>query len=288
MSDRRLLISVAHPDDETFGYGGLVARYVSEGADVYAIVSTNGDVGTMDESFVERHGSKKAVRLAELDCARKLLGFRKIFLLGYRDSGMMGSETNNHPDCSWQAPREELARRVVEVIRDIRPQVILTHNRYGGYGHPDHIAIQRATTDAYDLAGDHDFHTEGQSPWRPQKLYYSSSPTLLLRFGILMTRLRGQDPRAMGRNGDVDMLAILENIEPPNVRINVRQWSDLWDAASRCHASQLGGRRNRTPRWMRLLLHSHVSYTRIQPPPGHHRIDERDLFDNVTLGDPSP
>ncbi|MDD9956880.1 MAG: PIG-L family deacetylase [Anaerolineaceae bacterium] len=288
MSDRRLLISVAHPDDETFGYGGLVARYVSEGADVYAIVSTNGDVGTMDESFVERHGSKKAVRLAELDCARKLLGFRKIFLLGYRDSGMMGSESNNHPDCSWQAPREELARRVVEVIRDIRPQVILTHNRYGGYGHPDHIAIQRATTDAYDLAGDHDFHTEGQSPWRPQKLYYSSSPTLLLRFGILMTRLRGQDPRAMGRNGDVDMLAILENIEPPNARINVRQWSDLWDAASRCHASQLGGRRNRTPRWMRLLLHSHVGYTRIQPPAGHHRIDERDIFDNVTLGDPSP
>ena len=288
MSDRRLLISVAHPDDETFGYGGLVAKYVSEGAEVYAIVSTNGDVGTMDESFVERHGSKKAVRLAELECARKMLGFRKIFLLGYRDSGMMGSESNNHPDCSWQAPREELTRRVVEVIRDVRPQVILTHNRYGGYGHPDHIAIQRATTDAFDLAGDDAYDGDGQAPWQPQKLYYSSSPTLLLRFGILMTRLRGKDPRAVGRNGDVDMVAILENIEPPNVQVNVRQWSDIWDEASRCHASQLGGRRNRTPRWMRLLLHSNVSYTRIQPPAGHHRIDERDLFDNVTLGDVSP
>ena len=288
MSDRRLLISVAHPDDETFGYGGLVAKYVSEGAEVYAIVSTNGDVGTMDDSFVERHGSKKAVRLAELDCARQMLGFRKIFLLGYRDSGMMGSETNNHPDCSWQAPREELTRRVVEVIRDIRPQVILTHNRYGGYGHPDHIAIQRATTDAFDVSGDADLQTGDQQPWQPQKLYYSSSPTLLLRYGILMTRLRGKDPRAMGRNGDVDMVATLENIEPPNVRIDVRQWSDIWDAASRCHASQLGGRRNRTPRWMRLLLQSHVSYTRIQPPAGHRRIDERDLFDNVTLGDASP
>ena len=285
MSERRLLISVAHPDDETFGYGGLVARYVSEGAEVYAIVSTNGDVGTMDESFVEKHGSKKAVRLAELECARQMLGFRRIFLLGYRDSGMMGSASNSHPDCSWQAPREELARRVVEVIREIRPQVILTHNRYGGYGHPDHIAIQRATSDAFELAGDADFRTEGQSAWQPQKLYYSSSPTLLLRYGILMTRLRGQDPRAMGRNRDVDMVATLENIEPPNVRINVRQWSDIWDAASRCHASQLGGRRNRTPRWMRLLFSSHVSFTRIQPPPAHRRIDERDLFDNVSLGD---
>ncbi|MCE2489013.1 MAG: GlcNAc-PI de-N-acetylase, partial [Anaerolineae bacterium] len=159
---------------------------------------------------------------------------------------------------------------------------------YGGYGHPDHIAIQRATTDAFSIAGDAAFQTDGQSLWQPQKLYYSSSPTLLLRFGILMTRLRRQDPRAMGRNRDVDMLAILENIEEPNVRINVRQWSEIWDAASRCHASQLGGRRNRTPRWLRLLLHSHVSYTRIQPPPVHRRIDERDLFDNVTLGDWPP
>lgn len=288
MSDRRLLISVAHPDDETFGYGGLVARYVSEGAEVYAIVSTNGDVGTMDDSFVERHGSVKAVRLAELECATSMLGFRKVFLFGYRDSGMMGSETSEHPDCSWQAPRAELARRVVEVIREVRPQVILTHNRYGGYGHPDHIAIQRATTDAFDLAGDAGYVTEDHPAWQPQKLYYSTSPTLMLRYGILMTRLRGKDPRAMGRNQDVDMVATLENIEPTHARIDVRPWMDIWDEASRCHASQLGGRRSRPPRWMRRFFQSHVSYTRVQPPPAHNRIDERDLFDNVTLGDPSP
>ena len=288
MSDRRLLISVAHPDDETFGYGGLVARYVSEGAEVYAIVSTNGDVGTMDDSFVERHGSVKAVRLAELECATRMLGFRKVFLFGYRDSGMMGSATSEHPDCSWQAPREELARRVVEVIREVRPQVILTHNRYGGYGHPDHIAIQRATTDAFDLAGDAGYVTQDDPAWQPQKLYYSSSHTLMLRYGILMTRLRGKNPRAMGRNQDIDMVATLENIEPPHARIDVRPWMDIWDEASRCHASQLGGRRSRTPRWMRRFFQSHVSYTRVQPPPPHNRIDERDLFDNVTLGDASP
>ena len=196
--------------------------------DVFAIVSTNGDVGTMDASFVEQHGSIKAVRLAELDCAVRKLGFRKLFLFGYRDSGMMGSETSEHPDCSWQAPQEEMTRRVVEVIREARPQIILTHNRYGGYGHPDHIAIQRATTVAFDLAGDASFVTEGLAPWQPQKLYYSSSPTLMLRYGIMMMRLRGMDPRAVGRNKDIDMVAVLENIEPPHARVNVREWLDIW------------------------------------------------------------
>ncbi len=288
MTDRRLLISVAHPDDETFGYGGLVAKYVAEGADVFALVSTNGDVGTMDQSFVERHGSVKAVRLAELDCATRLLGFRKLFLLGYRDSGMMGSETSHHPDCSWQAPRTELTRRVVEVIREARPQVILTHNRYGGYGHPDHIAIQRATTDAFSLAADADYATDGQAVWQPQKLYYSSQRTLMLRYGILMTRLRGKDPRAMGRNGDIDLVAVLENIEPPHARINVRDWLDIWEQASNCHASQLGGRRARPPRWLRLLFQSHVSYTRVHPRPSHNRIDEHDLFENVRFDAQEP
>ncbi len=288
MSDRRMLISVAHPDDETFGYGGLVAKYVSEGADVFAIVSTNGDAGTMDESFVEQHGSVKAVRLAELDCAVRKLGFRKLFLFGYRDSGMMGSETSEHPDCSWQAPQEEMTRRVVEVIREARPQIILTHNRYGGYGHPDHIAMQRATTVAFNLAGDASFVTEGLAPWQPQKLYYSSSPTLMLRYGIMMMRLRGMDPRAVGRNKDIDMVAVLENIEPPHARVNVREWLDIWDEASSCHASQLAGRRSRPPHWMRRLFQSHVRYTRIQPPPTHNRIDENDLFDNVKIGDYSP
>ncbi len=285
MSDRRLLISVAHPDDETFGYGGLVAKYVSEGADVSALVSTNGDVGTMDPSFVEKHGSVKAVRLSELDCAVRMLGFRNLFLLGYRDSGMPGTETSEHPDCSWQAPREDMTRRVVEVIRAARPQVILTHNRYGGYGHPDHIAIQRATTDAFSLAADASYVTDGFEPWKPQKLYYSSSSTFMMRYAILMMRLRGQDPRAMGRNKDIDRVAVLENSEPTHVRIDVRQWLDIWDAASNCHASQLAGRRARPPGWLRRLFQSHVRYTRIQPPPTHNRIDEHDLFANVRTGD---
>lgn len=288
MSDRRLLISVAHPDDETFGYGGLVAKYVSEGVDVYAIVSTNGDAGTMDPEFVEKHGSVAAVRLAELECAVRMLGFREVFRFGYRDSGMMGSATSEHPDCSWQAPQEELTRRVVEVIRQARPQVILTHNRYGGYGHPDHIAIQRATTTAFRLAGDAGYRTGELAPWQPQKLYYNSSPTFLLRYGILMMRLRGRNPRAAGRNQDIDMVAVLENIEPPHARVNVRDWLDIWDEASRCHASQLGGRRSRPPRWMRRLLQSHQRFTRVQPPPARDRIDEHDLFDNVRTGDHSP
>ena len=141
MSNRRLLIAVAHPDDESFGYGGLITRYISEGVDVYAIVSTDGGAGTVAPEFLNGYNSVSELRLAELDCAAEKLGFKKVFKFGYKDSGMMGSETSKDPACSWQAPREELARKVVEVIREIQPQVIVTFNKYGGYGHPDHIAI---------------------------------------------------------------------------------------------------------------------------------------------------
>ena len=156
---------MAHPDDESFGYGGLVSRTSREGVQVYLIVSTNGDVGTVAPEFLNGYNSIAELRLAELDCAAEKLGFKEVFKFGYKDSGMMGSETSKDPDCSWQAPREEMARKVVEVIREVRPQVILTFNKYGGYGHPDHIAIQRATTEAFSLAGDADYHTQGLAPY---------------------------------------------------------------------------------------------------------------------------
>ena len=154
MSNRRLLISYAHPDDESFGLGGLIARYVAEGVEVSLICATNGERGTVKEEFLEGYNSIAALRLAELECASEKLGFKHVVKLGYKDSGMMGSETSNDADCLWQAQEDEVTRRVVEVIRDLKPQVVITFNRYGGYGHPDHIAIQRATTNAFPLASD--------------------------------------------------------------------------------------------------------------------------------------
>jgi LmbE family N-acetylglucosaminyl deacetylase len=288
MSSRRLLLSFAHPDDESFGCGGLIAKYVQQGVDVYYICATNGDVGTVRPEFLEGYNSIAERRLAELECAAQKLGFKQVFLFGYKDSGMMGSQTSSDPTCLWQAPQEEVTRRVVEVIRAIQPQVVITFNKYGGYGHPDHIAIQRATTDAFNKAGDPDCLTDGQPPFQPQKLYYTSVPKLLIQIGVARSVLRRQDPRRLGVNKDIDLLAILENVEPAHTSIDIREYFDAWDEASACHASQLGGRSTRLPNWLRRTLAPAQTLTRVFPPPPANRIDEHDLFANVRLDTPQP
>lgn len=282
---RRLLISYAHPDDESFGLGGLISRYVAEGVEVSLICATNGDVGTVKPEFLEGYNSVAELRLAELDCAAEKLRLEHVVKLGYRDSGMMGSETSNDPACLWQAPVEDVTRRVVEVIRDLKPQVVVTFNQYGGYGHPDHIAIQRATTQAFPLAGDANYIT-GQAPYAPQKLYYSGISTRQVRAGIALTRLRGQDPRHLGRNKDFDLVAILDHVEPTHTAIDIRDYFEAWEQASACHASQLGGGGPRFPLWLRRVISPYQSFTRVYPKPASNRVDERDFFANVRLDEP--
>jgi LmbE family N-acetylglucosaminyl deacetylase len=223
------------------------------------------------------------LRLKELECASEVLRFKQVFTFGYKDSGMMNSETSKDPACLWQAPREEVTRRVVEVIRKIRPQVVVTFNKYGGYGHPDHIAIQRATTDAFRLAGDANYQTNGEAPYQPQKLYYTAFPTTMLRLGLMVMRLRRQDPRHMGKNKDMDFLAVLENTEAVHTQIDIRNYFSVWDKASACHASQLGGGAPRFPLWLRKTLSGHQSFTRVHPAPTVNGVDEHDFFSGVTL-----
>lgn len=286
MPARRLLIVYAHPDDESFGLGGLIARYVNEGVQVFLICATNGDVGTISPELLNGYDSHAALRLAELDCAAEKLRLTQVFKLGYKDSGMMGSPENADPDCLWSvwnSRPEEVTRRVVQVMREIRPQVVITFNKYGGYGHPDHIAIQQAATRAFDLAGDPAYETPGLAPHAPQKLYYSGIPALLLRYGIWQMRLRGKDPRKVGRNQDIDLVRILDNIDPSHARVDVSAWVDAWDDASACHISQGGGRAGFMPRWMRRLFGVRQGFTRVHPRPVRDRIDEDDLFAGVIV-----
>ncbi|MEQ8672391.1 MAG: PIG-L family deacetylase [Aggregatilineales bacterium] len=291
MTNQRILISLAHPDDESFGLGGLIAKYVKSGAQVDYLCATNGDVGTIDPELLEGYDSPAALRLAELDCASEILGFTNVVKFGYKDSGMMGTADNEDPTCLWSVHThtpEVVVRRVVETIRELKPQVIITFNKYGGYGHPDHIAIQRATTEAFKLAGDASYVTEGLDPYQPQKLYYNNIPRWMIQFRIWTLRVQGKDPRAVGRNNDIDIVKILDNIEPAHVRIDVRDHMDDWARASACHKSQGGGLAT-TSLWVKLIrtfLGVKQGFTRISPAPAQNRIDENDLFDNVTLDDP--
>ena len=283
MEKRRLLISYAHPDDESFGLGAAIPKWIDDGVDVFLICATNGDVGFVPAALRGKFATVAELRLSELDCARQYLKFKDVFMLGYRDSGMPGSETAEHPDClayRWRHHPEDVAADVIEVMRRVKPQVVVTFNRYGGYGHPDHIAIQRATLRAFERLRDQAADNGGYSP---QKLYYAAYPKWSMRMRIWRARLKGQDPRRMGINRDVDTLKSLEHIEPVHARISIAPYMDIWEKASRCHASQGGGRVSRTSRLLRRLLYSRQGFTRVYPQPSHSRVDEDDLFAKVDL-----
>lgn len=285
MTDKRLLISYAHPDDESFGNGGLIARYVREGTDVYYLCATNGDLGTIPEDMKAIYPTVADLRLSELAKASAILGFREVFKLGYKDSGMMGNAGNDDPQSLWYQGQHDpatLVRQVVDVIRKVQPQVILTFDKFGGYGHPDHIAIQRATTEAFYKAGDASYVTD-LPPYQPQKLYYGSLPATMLRLMGWMMRLRGYDLRKMGTNKDMDFQAVLDHIEPIHTRVDVRDYLAIWDEAGQAHKSQGGGGFLRgVPMFLRRFLMGTQGFSRVVPLPPAQRVDEYDLFTGVT------
>jgi LmbE family N-acetylglucosaminyl deacetylase len=228
--EKSILLCFAHPDDEV-GCAPFVTRYVAEGARATLICATNGDVGDVHEKYLRDYPSIAALRLAELDCAAKAIGFTEVVTFGYRDSGMMGSADNQHENSLWQAPLEEVTRRVAEVMRRLRPQVVITFNTFGAYGHPDHIKINQATVAA--------FQQLQAEPDHPQKLYYTTGPQRLLRLGLRAMKLLRQNPRKAGKNHDVDLQAAVAAMTPITTRVPVAGYqASLW-AAMRCHASQI-------------------------------------------------
>ncbi len=271
---RRMLISYAHPDDESFGLGSLIARYSAEGVAITLICATNGDVGSVSPEHLKGYSSVAELRLAELQCAAEILGFKEVVTFGYRDSGMMHSADNDHPQSLWQAPLEEVTARVTEVMRRTRPQVVITFDPFGGYGHPDHIKIHKATLAAFEA-----LKTE---PSHPQKLYYASFPRLAIRLGVAAVRLRGGDPRKMGSNQDMDFQAVLDATLPTHTRINVARYFDVGQRAAACHASQQSPRQNIPggERIMRRVM-AYAGFTRVEPPPIPSQPIETDLFAGV-------
>ncbi len=281
-----MLLAFAHPDDESFGMGGTIARYAGQGVEVNLVCSTNGDVGTVAEERLNGYKSISELRLAELQCAADTLGMKKVITYGYCDSGMMGSPENQNPECLWQADPDVVEARLVADIRRLKPQVIVTFDPYGGYGHPDHIFMHRSTTSAFHKAGDPASYPEqladGLEPYQPQKLYYTIFPRMQLRLMVLAVRLRGQDPRRMGVNKDLDLQAALDNSLPANTRIDIRGFMDKWDAASNCHASQANPRQQSGPMaWVRRFVSRNQEFARVWPEPKPGEAVERDLFAGV-------
>ncbi|QNP70401.1 N-acetyl-1-D-myo-inositol-2-amino-2-deoxy-alpha-D-glucopyranoside deacetylase [Streptomyces roseirectus] len=155
---RRLLLVHAHPDDESINNGATMARYAADGARVTLVTCTLGERGeVIPPGLAHLSGAALgAHRREELAAAMRALGVSDVRLLGgagrYGDSGMMDTADNDDPGCFWQADVETAARQLLEVIREVRPQVLVTYDENGGYGHPDHIQAHRVALRAAELA----------------------------------------------------------------------------------------------------------------------------------------
>ncbi len=281
-TSRRILMSVlAHPDDESFGMGGTLALYAQRGVEVHLVCATRGEAGVVAPQHLRAHASIGELREAELRCAAGHLGLAGVHFLGYRDSGMPGSPDNQHPQALAMAPLEKVAQEVAHLMRQIRPQVVLTFDPIGGYRHPDHIAVHRATVQAFHLAADPTFQ-DGLPPHQPQKLYFHTIPRGYLRMAVRLLRFLGKDPTRWGRNGDIDLTSIAVQDFPVHARIDYRVVRKIKEAASACHASQGGAGLSRGPlRWLNRLMGGVDQFIRAYPPVSNGQI-ERDLFDQIT------
>ena len=242
MKKKPVILSVlAHPDDESFGMGGTLALYAERGAEVHLICATRGEVGQMDEKYMQGFKSIADKRESELRCAVDVLGLAGVYFLDYRDSGMPGSADNVHPRALFAQDVEKVAENVLSYIRDLKPDIVLTFDPIGGYRHPDHIAIHEATVMAFERADDMDFAPNVGEAFKPRKLYYHTFSRAFLRVSVRLMRLFGQDPSKFGTNKDIDLESLAAIDFPIHARINIKSVLKKKEAAGACHASQGGG-----------------------------------------------
>ncbi|WP_121194312.1 N-acetyl-1-D-myo-inositol-2-amino-2-deoxy-alpha-D-glucopyranoside deacetylase [Motilibacter peucedani] len=198
---RRILFVHAHPDDETINNGVTMAMYAAANAHVTLLTCTLGEEGEvlvpeLEHLAADRDDALGQHRVGELAAAMEALGVTDSRFLGgpgrFRDSGMMGLPTNDRPDCFWQADLEQAAGLVAEVVREARPQVVVTYDENGGYGHPDHIQAHRAAMRGVELAEDEGFTDAGaREPWSVSKVYWCANPESRMREGLRALRAAG-------------------------------------------------------------------------------------------------
>lgn len=235
---KTILAVLAHPDDESFGLGGTLALYARKGYDTYLVCATRGEVGTVDPAHLNGFKDTAELRTSELGRAAKILGLKDVFFLGYRDSGMPGTEENKHPDAQINHSVDEVAGKIVKYIRELKPDVVLTFDPIGGYKHPDHIHVHKATVLAFEKADDPSFYPKAGAPFKPRALYYQVFPRRLLRWTVRLMPLFGRDPTRFGRNHDVNLKELAEVDFPVHVRVDITPVAELKREAGYQHASQ--------------------------------------------------
>ncbi len=235
-----LMLVHAHPDDETFATGGTIGLYHERGVRVVNVTCTGGEEGEIVDPELatpENYADLSMIRQAELQMADEILGVTDQEYLGYCDSGMDGRSSNANPSCFHQATLDESTERLVRLIRHYHPQVLVTYDEKGSYGHPDHIKAHLITVAAFEAAGNGSRYPETGVPWQPSKLYYVGQPRQRM---LEMWRARQvQGEKTPLDNPDFD----------PNIRgiddarmttkLDVRPFVDNKIAALRAHRTQV-------------------------------------------------
>jgi N-acetyl-1-D-myo-inositol-2-amino-2-deoxy-alpha-D-glucopyranoside deacetylase len=244
---RRMLLVHAHPDDETIGTGATMARYAAEGAQVTLVTCTLGEEGEVLVPDLARLRAEEAdqlggYRIGELSEAMRVLGVADHRFLGgpgrWRDSGMMGTPANDHPRCFWRAELAEPVRELVGVIREVRPQVLVTYDENGGYGHPDHIQAHRVAMAAFEAAADPGHDGEAGPPWQVAKVYWGALPRSVLQAGLDALRAAGETGFFDGVERAEDLPFAIED-HLVSTEIDARHKLDAKMDAMRAHATQI-------------------------------------------------
>ncbi|SEF82310.1 N-acetyl-1-D-myo-inositol-2-amino-2-deoxy-alpha-D-glucopyranoside deacetylase [Actinacidiphila yanglinensis] len=236
---RRLLLVHAHPDDETINNGATMAKYAAEGAHVTLVTCTLGEEGEvippeLAHLAADRDDTLGEHRIGELAAAMAALGVTDHRFLGgagrYRDSGMMGVAQNDHPACLWRADPDEAAGHLADVILEVRPQVLVTYDDNGGYGHPDHIQAHRVAMRGYEIAA--------RRGHRIDRVYEICTPRSVVQAGFDKLAAEGRDFPFEGIATPDDVPGVVDD-ELVTVAVDGAAHADRKTAAMRAHASQI-------------------------------------------------
>jgi LmbE family N-acetylglucosaminyl deacetylase len=235
--ERSMLVVFAHPDDEAFASGGTLAKYASAGVRTTLVCATRGEVGEISDPVLATPDTLPSVREQELLCSAETLGIEDVVFLGHRDSGMIGTPDNEHPDAFILADEEEVIAGLVGIMRRVKPQIVLTFEPNGGYGHPDHIAIHNHTVSAFHKAAQEDYGVELGEAWRADRLIYTAIPKSF--FVDMRSRLRalGEDTSDLDR---FDETGIVWPDDQVDVEVDVSDVVDRKWSALQCHQTQFG------------------------------------------------
>ncbi|HZU12354.1 MAG TPA: PIG-L family deacetylase [Chloroflexota bacterium] len=284
-ADNLTLMAVhAHPDDEVFSTGGVYARAADEGMRTVLVVATGGEEGEILDparDTPEGHARLAEFRADEVRRSAEVLGIEEIHFLGYRDSGMPDTPANGNPANFLNADRDEAVRRVVRLLREIRPDVLVTYDERGGYGHPDHVTAHAVTTAAVAAAADPDRYPEvGPATWSVPKVYNTATPRSVWTWVGEQMRERGIVPEAEeSADEGYDYESYLTPDELITTRVDVTEYVARKLRALRQHETQVSADDwlNSMPDDLIEALLRTESFIRVRsdvPTPG----DEADLF----------